>query len=167
MGTDSTSGGHLGEQAGRQIPVADAAADDDAGQLQIRCAGARWQAGRRRGRIGADLSTVATRLGTSTLWAWGAGPPIAQPMPYAPKQRGVIDTVLAANRISRDERVVVQSFMSAPYLLPGSDLIFTTTRHFAHFYAKLLPLAIACSPTAAGSSSPGTDGAAPLSLPAA
>jgi len=113
------------------------------------------------------LSTIATRLGTSTLWAWGAGPPIAQPMPYAPKQRGVIDTVLAANRISRDERVVVQSFMSAPYLLPGSDLIFTTTRHFAHFYAKLLPLAIACSPTAAGSSSPGTDGAAPLSLPAA
>jgi len=72
--------------------------------------------------------------------------PHVVPMPYALKQRGVIDTVLATSRINRDERVVVQSFMSAPYLLPGSDLIFTTTRHFARFYAKLLPLAIVRSP---------------------
>ncbi len=68
------------------------------------------------------------------------------PMPYAITQRGVIDTVLAASKISRDERVEVQSFMSAPHLLPGTDLIFTTTRHFARFYANLLPLAIVASP---------------------
>lgn len=61
-------------------------------------------------------------------------------------QRGVIDTVLAASRISRDERVVVQSFSAAPYLLHDTDLVFTTTRHFAHYYADLLPLAILPSP---------------------
>ncbi|OWT63734.1 LysR family transcriptional regulator [Candidimonas nitroreducens] len=70
------------------------------------------------------------------------------PMPYSVSQRGVIDAVLAANRIERDERVVVQSFNLAPYLLPGTDLVFTTSRHFAAFYARLLPLAIVASPVA-------------------
>ena len=37
---------------------------------------------------------------------------------------------------------------SAPYLLPGTDLVFTTSRHFAQYYAKLLPLAIIASPIA-------------------
>lgn len=64
------------------------------------------------------------------------------PQPYALNQRGVIDSTLAAHRIHRDERVMVQSFMSAPYLLPGTDLIFTTARHFARYYADLLPLVI-------------------------
>jgi DNA-binding transcriptional LysR family regulator len=68
------------------------------------------------------------------------------PMPYSVSQRGVIDGVLAANRIERDERVVVQSFNLAPYLLPGTDLVFTTSRHFAAFYARLLPLAILPAP---------------------
>lgn len=70
------------------------------------------------------------------------------PMPYSVSQRGVIDGVLAANRIDRDERVVVQSFNLAPYLLPGTDLVFTTSRHFAAFYARLLPLAIVEAPVA-------------------
>lgn len=70
------------------------------------------------------------------------------PMPYSVSQRGVIDAVLAANRIDRDERVVVQSFNLAPYLLPGTDLVFTTSRHFAAFYARLLPLAIVAAPVA-------------------
>lgn len=68
------------------------------------------------------------------------------PMPYSISQRGVIDTVLATHRLNRDERVVVQSFTMAPYLLQHSDLVFTTTRHFAQFYANLLPLAILPSP---------------------
>ncbi len=68
------------------------------------------------------------------------------PMPYSISQRGVVDTMLATHRINRDERVVVQSFTTAPYLLLGSDLVFTTTRHFARFYADLLPLAILPSP---------------------
>src|SRR5574338_337427 len=68
------------------------------------------------------------------------------PMPYSISQRGVIDTVLAAQRMSRDERVVVQSFTLAPYVLQNTDLVFTTTRHFARFYADLLPLAILPAP---------------------
>ena len=68
------------------------------------------------------------------------------PMPYSITQRGVVDTMLATHRINRDERVVVQSFTSAPYLLINSDLVFTTTRHFARFYADLLPLTIIPSP---------------------
>ena len=70
------------------------------------------------------------------------------PMPYSISQRGVIDSVLASMRINRDERVAVQSFTAAPYLLQGTDLVFTTTRHFAQFYAQLLPLAIIPSPIA-------------------
>ena len=69
-------------------------------------------------------------------------------MPYSISQRGVIDSVLASMRINRDERVAVQSFTAAPYLLQGTDLVFTTTRHFAQFYAQLLPLAIIPSPIA-------------------
>ncbi|MGB3837090.1 LysR family transcriptional regulator [Castellaniella sp.] len=68
------------------------------------------------------------------------------PTPYSMTQRGMIDTVLTSLRIQREECVEVQSFMLAPYLLPGSDLVFTTTRHFARYYAGLLPLAIVESP---------------------
>lgn len=70
------------------------------------------------------------------------------PMPYSISQRGVIDSVLASLRINRDERVVVQSFTAAPYLLQNTDLVFTTTRHFAQFYANLLSLTILQSPIA-------------------
>jgi DNA-binding transcriptional LysR family regulator len=70
------------------------------------------------------------------------------PMPYSISQRGVIDSTLAAERIVRDERVTVQSFNLAPYLLPGTDLVFTTSKHFALFYAKILPLRIIPSPVA-------------------
>ncbi|HUH41243.1 MAG TPA: LysR family transcriptional regulator [Castellaniella sp.] len=68
------------------------------------------------------------------------------PTPYSINQRGVIDTTLASLRIARDEIIEAQSFMLAPYLLPGTDLLFTTTRHFAQYYARLLPLVIVESP---------------------
>lgn len=68
------------------------------------------------------------------------------PTPYSMTQRGMIDTVLTSLRIQREECVEAQSFMLAPYLLPGTDLVFTTTRHFARYYAGLLPLAIVESP---------------------
>ncbi|WP_345796470.1 LysR family transcriptional regulator [Castellaniella sp. MT123] len=68
------------------------------------------------------------------------------PTPYSMTQRGMIDTMLTSLRIQREECVEVQSFMLAPYLLPGTDLAFTTTRHFARYYAGLLPLAIVESP---------------------
>lgn len=68
------------------------------------------------------------------------------PMPYSINQRGVIDLALSGLRLRREERVVVQSFAVAPYLLQNTDLIFTTTRHFAEYYTKLLPLAILEAP---------------------
>lgn len=68
------------------------------------------------------------------------------PMPYSITQRGVIDSVLGAMRISREETVVVQSFTMAPYLVQNTDLVFTTSRHFAEYYAAILDLAIVPSP---------------------
>ncbi|WP_189467718.1 LysR family transcriptional regulator [Litchfieldella qijiaojingensis] len=68
------------------------------------------------------------------------------PMPYSRSQRGVIDSCLASLRVERRETVEVQSFNLAPYLLQDSDLVFTTSRHFARFYANLLPLTILPSP---------------------
>ena len=51
----------------------------------------------------------------------------------------MIEAIRDAHAIAmeRDERVVVQSFTSAPYLLQHTDLVFTTTRHFARFYAEM------------------------------
>lgn len=68
------------------------------------------------------------------------------PLPYSMGQRGLIDTQLATLREQRHAVVEVQSFTLAPYLLPDSDLVFTTSRHFARFYANLLPLSILPSP---------------------
>ena len=42
--------------------------------------------------------------------------------------------------------MTVPFFNMAPYLLPGTDLVFTTSRHFAEHYAQLLPLAVVRSP---------------------
>ena len=68
------------------------------------------------------------------------------PMPYAVSQRGLIDSTLASLRVNRNESIVVQSFTGAPYLLQHTDLIFTTTRHFATFYADILDLVILPAP---------------------
>lgn len=68
------------------------------------------------------------------------------PLNYAPTLRGVIDHVLAGLKLSRKERVVAQSFNIAPYMLEGTDLVFTTTRHFANFYAEMLSLRVLPAP---------------------
>ena len=68
------------------------------------------------------------------------------PLSYSPSQRGVVETHLASLRVSRDARVVVPYFELAPYLLLQTDLVFTTARHFAAHYARLLPLAISAAP---------------------
>src|SRR6185295_1945366 len=72
--------------------------------------------------------------------------PHVVPMPYSPSHRGVVDTHLASMRVARNVRVVLPFFSMAPHLLPGTDLLFTTTRHFAEHYAKFLPLAIVTTP---------------------
>jgi DNA-binding transcriptional LysR family regulator len=68
------------------------------------------------------------------------------PMPYSMSQRGVVETFLAAQRMTRDNRVVVPYFEAAPYMLVNTDLIFTTARHFAEHFARVLPLAVVPSP---------------------
>ena len=48
--------------------------------------------------------------------------------------------------MSRDARVIVPFFELAPYLLPNTDLVFTTARHFAVHYARMLPLVVSVAP---------------------
>lgn len=68
------------------------------------------------------------------------------PLSYSPAQRGVVETHLASLRVARDARVVVPYFELAPYLLVNTDLVFTTARHFAAHFVRLLPLAISAAP---------------------
>jgi DNA-binding transcriptional LysR family regulator len=68
------------------------------------------------------------------------------PLMYSVTQRGVVESHLAALRMTREATVTVPFFGMAPYLLPGTDLVFTTSRHFAEHYARLLPLAVVPSP---------------------
>ncbi len=68
------------------------------------------------------------------------------PMPYSVAQRGVVESHLASLRLERNVRVVLPFFGQAPYLLPDTDLVFTTSRHFAEHYARFLPLAIRPAP---------------------
>jgi DNA-binding transcriptional LysR family regulator len=68
------------------------------------------------------------------------------PLMYSLTQRGVVESHLAALRMSREPTVTVPYFGLAPHLLPGTDLIFTTSRHFAEHFARQLPLAVVASP---------------------
>ncbi len=68
------------------------------------------------------------------------------PLLYSPNQRGVVETHLATLRMARTPTVTVPWFNVAPQLLVGTDLIFTTARHFAEHSASTLPLAIVKSP---------------------
>jgi len=68
------------------------------------------------------------------------------PMPYSVAHRGVVETHLASMRVKRNAAVMLPFFNMGPYLLPRTDLIFTTSRHFATYYAAFLPLAIVDSP---------------------
>jgi DNA-binding transcriptional LysR family regulator len=68
------------------------------------------------------------------------------PLLYSQTQRGVVETHLAAQRMARTPTVTVPYFAMAPHLLPGTDLIFTTSRHFAEHFAAILPLAVVPSP---------------------
>jgi DNA-binding transcriptional LysR family regulator len=68
------------------------------------------------------------------------------PVPYSVAHRGVVETHLASMRVRRNATVMLPFFNMAPYLLPNTDLIFTTSRHFAQYYADILPLAIVEAP---------------------
>lgn len=64
------------------------------------------------------------------------------PMAYSVVHRGLVETHLASLNLSRNAAVVLPYFSMALYLLPGTDLVFTTSRHFARHFARFLPLAI-------------------------
>ncbi len=64
------------------------------------------------------------------------------PVAYSPAHRGVVEAHLARLRAGRARTVAFSHFGSIPYALAGTDLIFTTSRHFAAFYAGFLPLSI-------------------------
>lgn len=68
------------------------------------------------------------------------------PLLYSPNQRGVVETHLATQRMARSATVSVPWFNVAPQLLVGTDLIFTTSRHFAEHWSAALPLAVVKSP---------------------
>jgi DNA-binding transcriptional LysR family regulator len=82
------------------------------------------------------LMTVADYLGGAHV----------VPLMYSVTQRGVVESHLAALRMAREPTVTVPYFSMAPHLLPGTDLIFTTSRHFAEHFARSLPLAVVPSP---------------------
>lgn len=68
------------------------------------------------------------------------------PSDYAIMHRGVVESHLSTLQLKRERRVVTSYFSMAPYLLPGTDLIFTATRHYAEHFVEILPLAIIDSP---------------------
>lgn len=68
------------------------------------------------------------------------------PLAYSVMQRGVVESHMAALRLSRQATVSVPYFGMAPGLVVGTDLIFTTSRHFAEHYARQLPLTVLRSP---------------------
>ncbi|MBS0444324.1 MAG: LysR family transcriptional regulator [Proteobacteria bacterium] len=70
------------------------------------------------------------------------------PTPYSMTQLGVVDTHLATLKTRRDDRVVVPYFGLAPHVVAESDLVFTTSRHFAEPYTRSLPLAMVKAPGA-------------------
>lgn len=74
--------------------------------------------------------------------------PHVVPLHLSATHRGVIDRHLARLRLTRNARVVVPFFSMAPHMLPGSDLIFTISRHFAEHYARMLPLTVVQCPIA-------------------
>ena len=68
------------------------------------------------------------------------------PDDYSVAHRGVVENHLSALRLERNRRMVVGYFLMAPYLIVGTDLVFTTTSHFAEHFLTILPLAIVESP---------------------
>lgn len=58
------------------------------------------------------------------------------PLPYSVAQRGVVESHLAQLHLARQAAVTLPYFGLAPWLLVGTDLVFTTARHFAEHAAR-------------------------------
>ncbi|OIS92847.1 LysR family transcriptional regulator [Brucella cytisi] len=68
------------------------------------------------------------------------------PLSYSQSHRGVVESHLTSIRASRNQSVSISYFSTAPFLLINSDLVFSTSRHFASYFAEFLPLVIRESP---------------------
>ena len=68
------------------------------------------------------------------------------PADYSVTRRGVVENHLSTMRLKRDRRIVLGYFSIAPYLVPGTDLVFTTTNHFASYFESMLPVKVVASP---------------------
>ena len=68
------------------------------------------------------------------------------PMRYSSHQRGVVETHLATLHAVRDARVSVPYFAFAPYVVAETDLVFTTARHFAEPFTRMLPVVMRAVP---------------------
>ena len=55
---------------------------------------------------------------------------------------GVVDTALAAKKLSRRVALRIPSFLAAPLVVARSDLIVTMPRHAADEFASLAPLVV-------------------------
>lgn len=87
------------------------------------------------------------RGGAMTMEQYLKAPHVV-PTPYTVGKRGAIDTFLGQERLKRNVVVTLPYFNLVPYALVQSDLIFTTTRLFADYYAKQLPLVVMPAPLA-------------------
>jgi DNA-binding transcriptional LysR family regulator len=57
-------------------------------------------------------------------------------------RQGYVDRALEAQGLERRVQVLTPSYTTAPFLLPGSDLVLTLARRTAEMFAKLLPVAL-------------------------
>ena len=64
---------------------------------------------------------------------------------------GPIDSQLATHGLKRDIRVMLPEFTLIPYILQSSNLVFTSSRHFAQHFCSLLPLRSLPAPRECGS----------------
>jgi len=69
------------------------------------------------------------------------------PHPRSTNELGPIDAELAKVGYRRQIAATVPEFNMAPYVLTYTDLVFTTGRLFAEYYAKRLPLRIVLAPS--------------------
>lgn len=68
--------------------------------------------------------------------------PHLAPSVHVSEKQGFIDGCLAEQGISRVVQMVVPYFGLVPGILCRTDMVFTTNRQFAEYYARLLPIAV-------------------------
>jgi DNA-binding transcriptional LysR family regulator len=68
--------------------------------------------------------------------------PHLAPSAHVTDKRGFIDGCLAEQGISRQVQMVVPYFGLVPGILSRTDMVFTTNRQFAEYYARILPITV-------------------------